>query len=83
MSSIWTVAFWKATAERAVRGFAWSLLSTLGAGATNVVEMPWQTATGIAAGAAVLSVLASVASSAITGGGPSLTNAERLPHRWR
>lgn len=76
---IFTVVFWKAAGERAAKAFAYSLLAMLAGGATDVVSMPWWSATRIALGVAVLSVLGSVASSTATGGGPSLTNAEKLP----
>ena len=76
---MFTRQFWKAAAERAVQAFTWSLLGTLGAGATDIVEMPWWAATRIALGVAALTLLGSVGSTAITGGGPSITNAERLP----
>ena len=76
---IWTLAFWKATAERAVKAFAYSLLGMLVGGVSDVVEMPWWSATRIALGVAVLSVLGSVGSSVATGNGPSLTNTEKLP----
>lgn len=75
---IFTAVFWKAAAERAARAFTYSLLTTLGAGAVDIVSMPWWSAARIALGVAVLSVLGSVVSSQVTGGGPSLTNAEVL-----
>lgn len=76
---MFTRLFWKATAERAVKAFTYSLIGMLTGGVTDIVEMPWLTAARIALGVAVLSVLGSLASVAATGGGPSLTNAERLP----
>ena len=75
---IFTAAFWKAAAERAAKAFCYSLLITLGGGAVDVVEMPWLAAVKLAAGMAVLSLLGSAASGAATGGGPSLTNAEKI-----
>lgn len=76
---MFSVAFWKAVAERAIKAFAYSLVATLSAGATDIVEMPWWAGTRIALGVAALSVLGSVVSTGLTGGGPSLTNAEQLP----
>lgn len=75
---IFTREFWKAAAERAIRAAAWSLLSALGAGVVNILEVPWLSALGVAAGAGVLSLLASIAVQELTGSGPSLTDAERL-----
>jgi hypothetical protein len=75
---IFNVAFWKAAGERAVKAFTYSLLGTLGAGAVDIVSMPWWSAARIALGVAVLSLLGSLASAGATGGGPSLNNAEEL-----
>jgi hypothetical protein len=75
---IFTAAFWKAAAERSVKAFTYSLLTTLGAGSLDIVSMPWWAGARIALGTAVLSLLGSMVSSATTGGGPSLTNAEEL-----
>ncbi|MEU1146362.1 holin [Streptomyces sp. NPDC005863] len=38
---MWTAAFWKATAERAVRTFAQALAAVLVAGATSLLDVPW------------------------------------------
>jgi len=76
---MWTVAFWRAAGERAFKAFSYSLVGMLGGGATNIVDMPWLAAAKVSAGIAVLSILGSIGSSAATGGGPSLTNAEELP----
>jgi hypothetical protein len=75
---IWTLAFWRAVTERAIKSFAYSLTATLTGGVLNIAEVPWQSALLIAAGATLLSVLGSITSSGLTGGGPSLTNAEVL-----
>lgn len=75
---ILTRAFWAAAFERCVKAFAYSLTATLVAGTTDIVSMPWWSALRIALGVAVLSVLGSAGSAATTGGGPSLTNAEKL-----
>lgn len=80
---VFTVAFWKAAGERAVKAFTYSLLATLGAGTLDILSMPWTAGARIALGAAVLSILGSILSSAATGGGPSLTNAEELEGKHR
>jgi hypothetical protein len=80
---MFTLLFWKAAAERAAKAFAYSLVGMLTGGATDIVEMPWLSAARIALGVAVLSVLGSIGSVVATGGGPSLTNAERLPRSWQ
>lgn len=77
--SIFTIGFWKAATERAVKSAAQGAILTIGAGQLNVLALDWQNVAGFAGGAFVLSVLTSVASDAVTGGsGPSLTNAETI-----
>jgi len=78
MSELVKGAFWAAVAERAVKTAAQTLAVTLGAGAFDVLTVPWQAALSMSAGAAVVSVLTSIASAGMTGGGPSLNNAERV-----
>jgi hypothetical protein len=65
-------AFLWALLERAVKTFCQALLATLGAGAVNILEVPWLSAVSVAAGAALISVLTSVASSGFGGDSPSL-----------
>jgi hypothetical protein len=78
MSEMWTRTFWLAVGERALKTFCQTLAVTLGAGAFDVLNVPWQAALSMSAGAAVVSVLTSIASAGVTGGGPSLNNAERV-----
>jgi Putative lactococcus lactis phage r1t holin len=55
--------FWRKTAERAVKTFAQTLLAAAGGLLANGFDgVPWAEATEIGAGAALLSVLTSVAS---------------------
>ena len=71
--------FWIATAERAVKTFAQSLVALLGAGAVDILTTDWSQKISIAAGAAVVSILTSIASSGFGGTeGPSLIGAEGL-----
>ena len=58
--------FWKATAERAVKAFAQSLLAILGAGSIGLLDVDWPTSLSTAGMATLPS---SVASSRI--GSPS------------
>jgi hypothetical protein len=61
-----TATFWRETAERAVKSAAQSLLLLwAGDSAFNVVDADPRLAGGTAAGAAVLSVLTSIASTSI------------------
>jgi hypothetical protein len=71
------VEFLKALLERAVKTFCQSLVAMLGAGAVNILEVPWQAALSVSLGAAVISVLTSIGSSGFGNEGPSLAG-ERL-----
>lgn len=79
-TTITTAVFWQATGERAVKTAAQTAVLTLGAGVTGILDVDWVTVASAAALAAVLSVLTSVASDAVTTEpGPSLTTAETIP----
>lgn len=71
---MWTVEFWRATAERAVKTAAQVLLAYFGAQLVSAFDVDWYRALGIALGAAFLSVLMSLASSQVgpVKGTPSL-----------
>lgn len=68
--------FWRDTAERAVRTFAQSALATMGVGAVNVLTVDWQGVLGVGAGAAVISLLMSLASERV--GDPGTASVQRL-----
>lgn len=76
---MFTGKFWKAAAERAAKSSAQALLILWGGDAVfSAWDADWPAAAGVAAGAAVLSVLTSVVSAA--GGdpdSPSLVPADR------
>lgn len=57
--------FWKATAERAVKSFAQSLLAILSASSLGLLEVDWVTCLSTAGMATVLSLLSSIASSRV------------------
>jgi hypothetical protein len=68
-----TVSFWKDAAERAVKAFAGAALTLFGAGPLDVLHIDWESTLSLSAGAAVVSLLMSLASSQIgTPGSPSL-----------
>jgi hypothetical protein len=73
---VWTPSFWKALAERVLTAFAVSLISVLfvGAEVLDVRQIHWGQALGIAAGAALLSLLKGVVAGQWLGpnGSPSL-----------
>lgn len=76
---MWTKAFWKAAAERAVKTGAQSVLTVYFVGdvALNAFQADWGNMAGIGLGGAVFSVLTSLASAA-RDGNPSATNAETV-----
>lgn len=69
--------FWAATAERAVKTFAQALAALILVG-MPIFDQAWGESLGIAATAAVLSVLTSVGSHGVTKDGPSLTHSETV-----
>lgn len=76
--SIWTGAFWKATAERAVSTAAQSAVLVIAADQFNALTFDWVTLGGFAAGGAALSVLKSLVTNAATGNGPAVASTETL-----
>ena len=73
-----TIAFWKATAERAAKSAAQTLILLIGTGAVGITALNWPELLSLTATAALLSVLTSVVSGA-KDGNPSATNAETTP----
>ncbi|MDT3395425.1 holin [Streptomyces sp. B1866] len=73
---MWTVAFWRSTAERAVRTAAQALVAALGLDEVGVLHADWGDGLSLAGGAALLAVLTAVATS---GGaeGPGITETVR------
>ncbi len=71
---MFTVTFWKQTAERAIKSAAQALLGLwVGDTAFNAWNADWKKAAGVALGGAVLSVLTSLASASVgRSGSPSL-----------
>ncbi len=73
MSTYTTPHFWKATAERAIKTTAQVLLGLLTADhIVGVLDVEWTQIGSVAALAALLSVLTSIASAQVGKGGPSL-----------
>ncbi|MEU6388241.1 holin [Streptomyces sp. NPDC046939] len=69
---MWTAAFWKATAERAIRTFAQALAAVLVAGATNLLDVDWPAALGTAGLATVLAILTAVGTAEVGARGPGI-----------
>ena len=72
---MFTLAFWRATAERAISTAAQSALLILGADQINVVSVEWPVVVGFAAGGAALTVIKALAFG-LKDGNPSAINAE-------
>ena len=76
MNTIYSVAFWKDTSERAAKSAAQAGILALGGGAVNVLALDWATFVGATGGGALLSVLTSIASAGLVNRGTaSLTKA--------
>ena len=75
---IWSSAFWRGAAERAVKTFAQALVAVIGVGAVGLLDVDWLGALSSATLATVISLLTSVGSDVATGSGPSLTSSERV-----
>jgi hypothetical protein len=73
------MGFWKATAERAIKTLAQTLIALLAVGQTTILTIDYQQAAAVAATATVLSILSSIVSSNIGNPGPSLVNEVALP----
>lgn len=75
---MFTLAFWKATAERVVASIAGGALSVIGADAFGVVQADWIGIASIAGGAGVVALLKALAVGH-KDGNPSAINAEVTP----
>lgn len=62
MSALTKGVFWADTAERAIKTFAQTLVALLGAGAIDILTVNWGQRFSVSAGAALVSVLTSIAS---------------------
>ena len=79
---MFTSLFWKDTFERLVKTFAQALLAIfLVAPQTNVVNFDWPSALGVAATAAVISLLTSVVSAIGTKNTATVSPASAAPNR--
>lgn len=59
---MWTVVFWKQTAERALKTFGQAVLAVLAVGYAGVTSVPWLSAVDAGLLAATISVLTSLVS---------------------
>ena len=75
---MFTLAFFRAAVERAVKTLAQTAAALLVADGTGLLDTDWVTVASVAGMAAVVSLLTSIGSGAVTGGSPSLTDAEHI-----
>lgn len=79
---MWSLAFWKAAAERAIKSAAQGVLWTwvVGDKIASLMTFDWQAAAYGAGGMALFSLLTSIVSVPASGtNGPSLFGTEKLP----
>lgn len=65
---LWTLAFWKGAAERAVKTFAATLAALLGANGIGVLDVDWGQALSVAGLATLVSFLIAVGNADFTAG---------------
>lgn len=68
---IWTAAFWKGAAERAIKTGAQALAALLAAGSTGLLDVDWGNALSVAGLAIVASVVTSIANPTFVSGDTS------------
>lgn len=78
---MFTKVYLLAVLERALKTAAQSALLVLGADQVNALTANWQDVSGFALGGFVLSILFSLASSTLSGDGPSITT-EHVHADW-
>lgn len=74
--TIWTVEFWKAATERGIKTFAQTAAALAVGAGTGLIDTDWLSLASVSGMAALVSLLTSIGSDALTGSGPSLTSAE-------
>jgi hypothetical protein len=70
---MWTLAFWKAAFERAVKTFAQALVAVMTADGFGLLDADWPARLSAAGLAALLSLLTSIGSAGAGNPGPSLS----------
>ena len=68
MNALVSKLFWYDALERAIKTFAQTLVALLGAGAIDVLQVDWGQRLSVSAGAALVSVLTSIATAGATKG---------------
>ncbi len=77
---IWTLAFWKGAAERAIKTFAATLAALLSASGIGLLEVDWGQALSVSGLATLVSFLIAVGNASFTAGGaPEVVAAPEAP----
>jgi hypothetical protein len=76
--TIWTRAFWQATAERVIATVVGALVAVLTADGFDLLNTNWQGVLTTIGVAAAVSLLKAVLANVATQNGPSLTNSEQV-----
>lgn len=76
---MWTLTFWRAVAERALKTAAQTAIATIGTTAA-FDEVDWRVIGSVVLLATIASVLTSIATAATTDGSPSLNGSEALQY---
>lgn len=74
---MFTIDFWKAAGERAIRAFAFAVTGFIGVGAA-LGDIDWLQAASVGAVAAILSILTGITVNAVTGDGPAINKTEQV-----
>ena len=74
---MFSITFWKAAGERAIRAFSFALSGFVGVGAIGFGEVDWARGLSIAGVAGLLSILASITVNSATGTGPAVLDSEQ------
>ena len=74
---MFSLTFFKAAGERALRAFAFSLTAFVGVSGIGFGDVDWIRALSVSGIAAILSILTSITVNSATGTGPAITDSEQ------
>lgn len=75
---MWTLTFWKAVVERAIKTFAQAAAAMLIGDGIGLLDINWLSVGSVAGLATVVSILTSVATAGLSDGNPSVASVEKL-----
>lgn len=74
---MWSKAFWKSLAERAINTFLQVFIASIGVGVA-INEVDWLTIASVASVATIVSIAKSIVVNTVTGDGPSIVDSEKV-----